>query len=45
MLEWVAFPPAGDLPDPGLEPHLLCLLHWQATSLPLSHTWEALAGG
>ena len=24
------FPPLGDLPDPGIEPHLLCLLHWQA---------------
>ena len=21
----------------GLSPHLLCLLHWQANSLPLSH--------
>ena len=29
------FPPAGDLPDPGMVPHLLCLLHWQASSLPL----------
>ena len=26
------FPPQGDLPDP----HLLCLLHWPADSLPLS---------
>ena len=32
------FPPPGDLPDPGIEPiHLLCLLHWQIDSLPLSH--------
>ena len=32
------FPSPGDLPNPGIEPsypHLLCLLHWQAGSLPL----------
>ena len=29
-------PPAGDLPDPGMNPHLLCLLHWQVGSLPLA---------
>ena len=23
--------------DQGSNPHLLCLLHWQADSLPLSH--------
>ena len=28
------FPPPGDLPDPG---SLLCLLQWQADSLPLTH--------
>ena len=28
------FPTLGDLPNPGLNPHLLCLLHWQAGSLP-----------
>ena len=35
-------PPPGDLPDPGIKPRtqgsnpgLLCLLHWQAGSLPL----------
>ena len=28
------FPSPGDLPDPGIKP-LLCLLHWQAGSLPL----------
>ena len=27
-------PPPEDLPDPGIEPHLLCLLHWQVGSLP-----------
>ena len=31
------FPPPGDLPDPGTEPHLLRLLLWQLDSLPLSH--------
>ena len=32
--EWVAFPPAGDLPDPGTKPVSLAL---QVASLPLSH--------
>ena len=27
-------PPLGDLPNPGMNPHLL---HWQVDSLPLSH--------
>ena len=27
------FPPPGDLPDPGIFPHLL---HWQVESLPVS---------
>ena len=29
-------PPPGDLPDPRIELYLLCLLHWQAGSLPLA---------
>ena len=29
------FPFPEDLPDPGIKPHLLCLLYWQAGSLPL----------
>ena len=29
-------PPPGDLPTQGSNQHLLCLLHWQAGSLPLS---------
>ena len=35
---WSGLPcsPPGDLPDRGIEPHLLCLLNWQAGSLPLS---------
>ena len=28
------FPPHGNLPDPGIEPTSLHLLHWQASSLP-----------
>ena len=31
------FPPLGDLPDPGIEPAPLCLLHWRRTLYPLSH--------
>ena len=31
------FPPPRDLPDPGIEPSSLCLLHWQADSLSLCH--------
>ena len=29
-------PPPGVLPDPGLNPCLLCLLHWQVGSLSLA---------
>ena len=36
------FPSSGDLPDQGLNPHLLCLLHWQADSLSLSHRGSPL---
>ena len=28
-------PPPGDLPDPGINLSLLCLLHWKLGSLPL----------
>ena len=28
------FPTPGDLPDPGIEPLLLCLLHWQVDVPP-----------
>ena len=34
ILEWVARPPPGDLPDPGIEPESPT---WQVDSLPLSH--------
>ena len=29
-------PPPGDRPTQGLNPPLLCLLHWQVSSLPLA---------
>ena len=29
-------PPPGNLPDPGIEPRLSRLLHWQAGSLPIA---------
>ena len=35
----LSFPSPRDLPDPGTEPHLLCLLHWQVDSLRLA-IWE-----
>ena len=28
------FPSPGNRPNPGIEPHLSCLLHWQVGSLP-----------
>ena len=36
LLEWVAMPSSRDLPNPGIELSLLCLLHWQAGSLPVA---------
>ena len=33
------FSPPGDLPDPGIEPHLLCLPCRQADSIP-GTTWQ-----
>ena len=37
ILEWVAMPSLlqGIFLTQGLNPHLLCLLHWQVSSLPL----------
>ena len=44
ILEWGAMPSSRDLPDPGrlnlYLSHLLCLLHWQAGSLPLAKPGE-----
>ena len=37
ILSGLPFPPPGDFSDPGSNPCLLSLLHWQAESLPLSH--------
>ena len=34
-------PSPGDLPDPGSNPHLLCLLHCRRILFPLSH-WRSL---
>ena len=31
----LSYPPPGDLPDPGIKMHLLCLLNWQVGSLLL----------
>ena len=35
ILEWVAMPSSRDLPHQGSNLCLLCLLHWQAGSVPL----------
>ena len=37
ILEWVPFPPPGDLPDPGIEPLYPKAPALAADSLPLSH--------
>ena len=34
-------PLPGDLPNPGLNPHLLPLLHWQGGSLSLAPPWKS----
>ena len=36
------FPSLRDLPNSGIKSHLLCLLRWQADSLPLSHQGSLL---
>ena len=41
ILEWVAMPSSKIFLTLGLDPDLLCLLHWQAGSLPLSHLWSS----
>ena len=35
ILEWISILSLGDLSDQASKPHLLCLLHWQADSLPV----------
>ena len=34
---WLSFPLQGIFPTQGSNPRLLCLLHWQADSLPLGY--------
>ena len=41
ILEWVAYFPPGDLPDPGVEPEYPVSPAFQADSLPLT-TGETL---
>ena len=41
ILEWLPFPPPGDLPDPGINPASPASSLSQADSLLLSQ-WEAL---
>ena len=38
-------PPPGDLPDPGIQPVSLCLLHWQAGSSPLAPAGKPMLFG
>ena len=45
ILKWVACPPPGGiLTTQRWNPHLLCLLHWQAGSLPLGPSGNPLRG-
>ena len=41
ILEWVANPPPGDLPDPGIEPSSLTSPALAGTFSNTSATWEA----
>ena len=41
VLEWVAFPSPGDLPDPGIKPGSPSL---QAETFPLSHQGNSCIG-
>ena len=44
ILEWVAMPSSGGSSHPrdGMNPRLLCLLHWQGGSLPLPQPGKPL---
>ena len=44
ILQWVAMPPAGDLPDPGIEPAHPVSPALQADSLLLSHLGSLTTG-
>ena len=39
----LSYPPPGDLPNPGIKPTSLCLLHWQVGSLPLGPPGKPLS--
>ena len=41
ILEWVASPPPGDLPDPGIEPASLMSSAWAGVFFTTGATWEA----
>ena len=41
ILQWVASPPPGDLPNPGSNPGLLCLLQLAGEFFTTSTIWEA----
>ena len=41
ILEWVTFPPPGDLPDPGIEPKFLMSPALAGKFFIASATWEA----
>ena len=42
ILEWVAIPSPGDLPDTGMEP--ASLLHWQVSPFPLAPSGKQILG-
>ena len=42
ILEWVAMPPPGDLPEPGIEPSSLVSPVLAGRFFTTSATWEAL---
>ena len=42
ILEWVAIPFSRESPTQASNPYLLCLLHWQADSLPFRHLGNPL---
>jgi len=44
ILEWVACPPPGDLPDPGIEPMSPATPALQVDSLPLSGQGSSFLG-
>ena len=42
ILEWIACPPPGDLPDPGIKPASFMSLALAGRFFTTSTTWEAL---